>query len=137
MNLMDDLNLFAIVVAAIASFLLGGLWYSPVLFGKIWMKEVGYDESQQGHPGKVFGFALLFSLIAAWTLARVAIDWFGADFSLSQALHVALMGGVGFVAASFGVNYQFAQRSFKLWAIDAGYHVAQFCAFAVVLGLWK
>lgn len=47
---MDDLNLFAIVVAATASFLLGGLWYSPVMFGKTWMKEAGYDESQQGHP---------------------------------------------------------------------------------------
>ena len=44
---------------------------------------------------------------------------------------------VGFVAASFGVNYQFAQHSFKLWAIDAGYHIGQFMLFAVVLGLWK
>jgi hypothetical protein len=134
---MDDLNLYAIVVAAAASFLLGGLWYSPVLFGKIWMKEAGCDESKQGHPGKVFGIAFLFSVLAAWTLARIATDWFGADFNLHQALHVALMGGIGFVAASFGVNYQFAQRGFKLWAIDAGYHLAQFCVFAVILGLWK
>ena len=137
MAAMEDLNLLAIVVADVASFLLGGLWYSPALFGKVWMKEAGYDESQQGHPGKVFGFALLFSLVAAWALARVATDWFGADFSLHQALHVAPMGSVGFVAASFGVNYQFAQHSFKLWAIDAGYHIGQFMLFAVVLGLWK
>ena len=132
---MDDLNLLAIVVAAVASFLLGGLWYSPVMFGKVWIKESGYDESRQSHPGKVFGFAFLFSLLAAWTLARITTDWFGADFSLLEALHVALMGGIGLVAASFGVNYQFAQNSFKLWLIDSGYHLAQFCLFAVVLGL--
>ena len=134
---MADLNLFAVVVAALGSFLLGGLWYSPVLFGKLWMKEAGYDESQQGHPGKVFGFAFLFSLVAAWAVARVCTDWFGVDFGLHEALHVALMGGIGMVAACFGVNYQFAQNSFKLWLIDSGYHVAQFCVFALVLGLWK
>lgn len=134
---MEDLNLLAIVVAALVSFLLGGLWYSPALFGKVWMKEAGYDEAQQGHPGKVFGFAFLFSLVAAWAMARVCTDWFGPDFGLHQAMHVALMGGLGFVAMCFGVNYQFAQNSFKLLLVDAGYHLGQFMLFAVVLGLWK
>jgi len=133
----DDLNLLAVLVAALVSFMLGGLWYSPMLFGKVWIKEAGHDETQQGHPGKVFGFAFLFSLVAAWAVARVTTDWFGADFSLHQALHVALMGSVGFVATCFGVNYQFAQNSFKLLLIDAGYHIGQFALFAVVLGLWK
>ncbi len=44
--------------------------------------------------------------------------------------------GFGFVAASFGINYQFAQRSFKLWLIDGGYHTVQFLLFGVILGLW-
>ncbi|WP_430540587.1 hypothetical protein [Pseudoxanthomonas sacheonensis] len=46
------------------------------------------------------------------------------------------MAGVDFVAASFGINYQLAQRSFKLWLIDGGYHAAQFVLFGRVLGLW-
>ena len=40
------------------------------------------------------------------------------------------------VAASFGINYQFAQRSFRLWLIDGGYHTAQFLLFGVIFGLW-
>ncbi len=38
--------------------------------------------------------------------------------------------------SSFGINHQSAQRSFKLWLIDGGYHVAQFAVFGLVLGLW-
>lgn len=137
MAAMEDLNLLAIAAAALASFLLGGLWYSPALFGRVWVRESGYDESKQGHPGKVFGFAFLFSVIGAWALARICADWYGKEFTLHQALRVALMGSIGLVATSFGVNYQFAQNSFKLWLIDSGYHVGQFTLFAVVLGLWK
>ena len=40
---MPEVNWIAIVAAAILSFLLGGLWYSPVLFGKAWQREVGAD----------------------------------------------------------------------------------------------
>jgi hypothetical protein len=35
-----------------------------------------------------------------------------------------------------GINYQFSQRGFLLWAIDGGYHVAQFGLFGLVLGVW-
>ena len=43
--------------------------------------------------------------------------------------------GIGLVAASFGINYQFAQRSFKLWMIDGGYHAMQFLLFGAVFGV--
>ena len=43
---------------------------------------------------------------------------------------------MGFVGASFGINCQFAQRSFKLWLIDGGNHAVQFIVFGLVLGLW-
>ena len=41
-----------------------------------------------------------------------------------------------FVGASFGINYQFANRSLLMWLVDAGYHAAQFVLFALVLALW-
>jgi hypothetical protein len=45
------------------------------------------------------------------------------------------VAGIGFVAASFGINYQFAQRSFKLWLIGGGYHAIQSVLFGLILGL--
>ena len=81
----------------------------------------------------MFGVSFLFSLVAA---ACFAI-WLGPAPLLADALKAGAIVGIGFVAASFGINYQFAQRTFKLWLIDAGYHALQFLLFALVLGLWR
>ena len=125
------MNLWAVFLAAVSSFLLGGLWYSPALFGRIWNEENGAN-MQSGHPAKVFGISFVFSLIAAVCFAV----WLGRSPPLETALKAGALAGFGFVAASFGINYQFAQRSFKLWLIDGGYHVAQFIVFGLILGLW-
>ena len=131
---MSGVNILAVLIAAVSSFLLGGLWYSPVLFGKLWNREAGRTEEQQKmkHPGRVFGVAFVFSLIAAWVFA----SWLGPGPQLDDSLLKGLAVGAGFVGASFGINYQFATRSFLMWAIDAGYHTVQFVLFALVLALW-
>ena len=125
------MNLFAILLAAVSSFVLGGLWYSPLLFGGAWNRENG-GEVPAGHPAKVFGFSFVFSLVAAAAFAW----WLGPAPALDEALKAGAVAGIGFVAASFGINYQFAQRSFALWLIDGGYHAAQFLLFGLILGLW-
>ena len=126
-----DMNIWAVLVAALSSFLLGGLWYSSALFGALWNRENGGVE-QSGHPARVFGVAFLFSLVAAFAFAW----WLGPAPSLHNALTAGVAAGFGMVGASFGINYQFAQRSFTLWAIDAGYHSVQFVLFGLILGLW-
>ena len=125
------MNYWAVLVAALSSFLVGGLWYSPVLFGRIWNRENG-GQPQAGHPAKVFGISFAFSLLAAACFAK----WLGPAPSLEAALQAGALAGFGFVAASFGINYQFAQRSFTLWLIDGGYNTAQFLLFGLILSLW-
>src|SRR5688572_2823331 len=125
------MNHLAVIVAAVSSFLLGGLWYSKALFGDAWNRENG-GVPPPGHPARVFGVSFMFALAAAYAFA-----WFlGPAPALEIALHHGLLVGAGLVATSFGINYRFAQRSTKLWMIDAGYHVAQFVLFGLVLGLW-
>ena len=126
------MNHWAVLLAAVSSFVLGGLWYSEALFGRIWNAENG-GPKQAGHPAKVFGVSFGFSLLAATAFAA----WLGADPTLEGALKAGAIAGFGFVAASFGINYQFAQRSLKLWLIDGGYHTVQFLLFGLVLGLWR
>lgn len=125
------MNVYAVLLAAVSSFLLGGLWYSPALFGRVWNRENG-GQVPPGHPGKVFGVAFVFSLLAAFAFAWLL----GPQPELRKALLVGAVAGFGMVAASFGINYQFAQRSFTLWLIDGGYHTAQFVLFGLILGLW-
>ena len=125
------MNTWAVLLAAVSSFMLGGLWYSKALFGGVWNRENG-GVPQTGHPAKVFGISFGFSLIAAFAFASLL----GPAPSLQKALTVGGLVGIGMVAASFGINYQFAQRTLKLWLIDGGYHAAQFLLFGLILGLW-
>jgi hypothetical protein len=125
------MNYWAVLLAALSSFLLGGLWYSSALFGRVWTTENGAAK-QAGHPAKVFGISFIFSLVAAIAFAV----WLGPAPSLMAAVKAGALAGFGIAATSFGINYQFAQRSFTLWLIDGGYHTAQFTLFGLVLGLW-
>ena len=133
-----DIHWAAVPVAAL-TFMIGGLWYSRALFGLTWAREAGMPIPEKGappekgkHPAAVFGAAYAFSL-----LASIGMSWLiGRNGSLHAAVHHGLLVGVMFVATSFGINYRFAQRSWTMWAIDAGYHVLQFTLIALVFGLW-
>jgi Protein of unknown function (DUF1761) len=131
---MDEINIWAVLAAALSSFLLGGLWYSPVLFGNVWNRHAGSDPKKAGgrHPAIVFGTAFVLALVAAAVFAMVL----GKDPPLQAAVKLGVVVGAGFVATSFGINYAFASRTLVLWLIDAGYHVLQFTLFGVILGLW-
>lgn len=79
----------------------------------------------------MFGVSFAFSLVAAAAFGALL----PASHTLGSALNLGLLAGFGLVATSFGINYQFAQRSFKLWLIDGGYHLAQFALFGLIFGL--
>ena len=123
------MNLWIVLLAAVSSFLVGGIWYSPILFGKLWNAENGAPAGS-GHPARVFGISFLFSLVAAACFGILV----GASPGFEAAVRTGAMVGLGFVAASFGINYQFAQRTFKLWLIDGGYHAVQFLLFGLIFG---
>ena len=62
---MPEINYVAVLVAAVGSFLLGGLWYSPALFGKAWQREAGLSDEQlkSGNMGRIFGLSLILAFI--------------------------------------------------------------------------
>jgi hypothetical protein len=129
---MLDLNMPAAAVAALATFLIGGPWYSNILFGERWRAAMGVSEAKPGHPVKVFGFTYLFSLVAAGFLSTLVTPGVGALAGLETGVIV----GLCLIATSFGINYMFANRPAAALLIDGGFHVAQFAAFGLILGAW-
>lgn len=128
---MLSFNIWAALTAAGSAFFLGGLWYSPALFGKAWVAHAKVEQ-QQGHPAMVYGISLLFALVSAALFGQIL----GPAPELKEALGTGLLVGAGFVAASFGINYQFANRSTTLWLIDGGYHTVQFALYGLIFGIW-
>lgn len=127
-----DLNWLAVIAAAVSAFVLGGIWYGP-LFKKAWCREAGIDpDSAPSHAARIFATAFGCSLLSALMFAV----FLGHDADAGQGFGAGFVVGLFFVSMSFGINYAFAQRSLKLWMIDAGYHIAQFCLYGLILGAW-
>jgi ABC-type Fe3+ transport system permease subunit len=127
---MHDVNFVAVAVAALGAFLLGGLWYSKLLFLDRWNREAGLDPNRKGgHPAVVFGLAYVCAFIAAWVVAHLLAHE-------AHALHLGLMLGFGVSASTFGINYLFGGRSLVMWLIDAGYNTLLFVLMALVIAHW-
>jgi hypothetical protein len=123
------INPLAVLAAAAATFVIGGLWYS-VLFAKPWQKAAGVsDEALTSGAARIFIGSALLALVMAVSLAAF-IGSGGAVFGLLAGL----AAGLTWVAAAFGVNYLFERRPLRLWLINGGYNVIVFGVMGVIIG---
>jgi Protein of unknown function (DUF1761) len=130
---MFEINWPGAAVAALATFLIGGPWYSSALFGERWRRAMGVSaDAKPGHPARVFGLAYVFSIVATACLSTLIAP----PAAALDGLWIGLGIGLCIVATSFGVNYMFANRPAAALLIDGGYHVVQFAAFGLILGVW-
>lgn len=131
---MPEINWWAAMAAGVSSFVVGAIWYSPALFGRVWQREAHLSDEQlkAGNPAKIFGGALVLSLVAAVVFAM----FLGPRPGLGFAIGAGLSAGLCWVAASFGINYLFEHKSLRLFLVNGGYHTLQFTVIGLVLGLW-
>ncbi len=131
----SSLNYLAIFVAALSTFLIGGLWYSPLLFSKAWMQENGFtdEDLKGGNMARIFGGSFILGFIMAFNLAAFLSD----SNDLAWGITAGALAGIGWVAASMGVTYLFERKSMKLFLINAGYHVVSFLVMGAIVGVWK
>jgi hypothetical protein len=136
-----QVNYIAILVAAVVSFFIGALWYSPLLFAKQWVKATGKSEEEIAEGSSTFAYILTFIawLIATYVLA-VIIDYGVNLYSSPQFLYgmlAAFLCWFGFVAAISLVHSLFAQRPTALWLIDSGYVLVAFLISGAILAEWR
>lgn len=133
MHSFADINWLAVVVATASSFALGGLWYGP-LFSKAWMQLTGMtkEKGAEASMAVTFGGTAALNLLIAIALALLA----GPHAGWKMGLHTGLFSSLFFVATSIGVIYLFEQRPLRLWLINAGYQVVNFCIMGSIIGAW-
>lgn len=123
----------AVGVAAIASFVIGGLWYSPLLFAHRWAALTGLREEELASDAlRVLGGGFVLTLAMALNLAM----FLGPDPGVGFAVGASVAAGFGWVALGMGVTFLFERRPLGLWLIDGGYHAVSFAAMGLVFGLW-
>jgi hypothetical protein len=125
-----DVSYLRILLALVAFFALGGLWYS-LLFAKPWMKEMKLTKDDIKGGEKSMFFALIPNLVMV-----LAVAYFVYATSTDGAwrgFYLGLKLGLGFIAAQAVLNNFFQHGSWKLVAIDAGYAVAGLALVGAIL----
>jgi hypothetical protein len=131
---MPEVNVWAVLAAAVSSLVLGAVWYSPVLFARPRMRESGVSEekARAANPAKTLATALVLALLGAAVFAM----FLGPRPAPGFAAAAGFAAGLCWVAGSFGINYAFEQRSLRLFLINGGYHTLQYTLIGLILGLW-
>lgn len=126
----------AVIVAAISDFVVGALWYSPLMFFKAWMKENGFEESDLGkrNPGLLYGMTFILSLLISYNLAAFLGD---ANTDMIWGLSAGILAGLGFASFAFCIVAFFEQKSIKYMLINSGYITVAFALKGLIIGAWR
>jgi hypothetical protein len=129
-------NWLAVGASVVVNFIIGGLWYSPLLFVNAWLRMSGVDKPvfDAGLPKALLGD--LFSAIAIALALNQVISWSGAA-GVSGGLLVALVAWAGFVASILLPQVTYEHRPFAFFAISAGYRLVVFLAMGAILSAWR
>ena len=139
-DVLGDLNWLAVLVAALAYFAIGALWYAPPLFGKAWMAAGGMATPEAGsRPSPaIYLTPLVGSVLSSVALAMLA-EATGSD-TLQRGIVLGLVVAIGFAVSITFVTAQFESEKPKpmVWgAITAGYHAVGILVAAIIVASWQ
>jgi Protein of unknown function (DUF1761) len=158
-----EMNFIAVLVAAASTLVVGAVWYSPMLFANVWMKESGLTEEQlkKGNMLKIFGLTFIFSIMIAMIMQVLTIHQFGplgmiggdptqalpsfnafmADYGTAfrtfkhGALH-GFMSGLFLAFPLIAINGLFEHKSWKYIFINAGYWMVSMTIMGAIVCGW-
>ena len=142
---MVQVNYLAILACGVASIVLGSIWYGP-LFGKMWIKEMGWDKVDSSKQAemkkgmyKSYSLSFIGSLIMAYVLSHALV--FASAYLQTEGISAGLTAGfwnwLGFIAPVTMGNVLWGNQSWKLWMVGNGYCLIQLLIFGMILSVWK
>ena len=137
---MVEINWLAVALATLASMVVGSVWYTPKVFGGVWMKlaKLSPKDLEKGGWTPIV-VSIVTSAVLAFVLAHftyLAYEFYKADYGfLATALITAFWAWLGFVGLRFLTHDAFEGRPFKLTALNAAHELVTLMMMAVVIGL--
>jgi uncharacterized protein DUF1761 len=134
-------NVWSVLVAAIATMILGFVWYSPLLFARPWMVAMGYNpenkakiDEMRKSAGKSYAMAFVASLVAAFVLGKI-IDVTTVESAL-YGMKIGFAMWLGFVTTVQLTAKLFGNQPTKLYLINTGYQLVCYLAMGAILAVW-
>jgi surface polysaccharide O-acyltransferase-like enzyme len=139
--IVTGVNLWAVLVAAVATMVMGFLWYSPFLFARPWMLAMGYDpdnkaklDEMRKSAGKSYALSFVASLVAAFVLGKI-IDVATVDSAL-YGMKIGFAVWLGFVTTVQLTAKLFGNQPTKLYLINTGYQLVCYLVMGAILAVW-
>lgn len=141
------INLFAVLVSSILFFVLGALWYSPVMFANAWIKGMGLTDEQlqemkeKGPGAKPFIISFLGGLVMAFVTAHI-VDFMMVVFGDSGMSNLAIGLTTGFwlwlgYIATFSLNsVAYEDKSWQFYFITTGYQFVGLMIMGSINAVW-
>ncbi len=136
---MITVNYYAVLACGFASLVLGMLWYGPI-FGKIWIKLMGFTQAHMEEakkkgmcPSMVMAF--IASCVMAFVLAQY-LGWNGLE-TIDKAAIGAFWIWLGFFATASISPVLWEGKSWKLYFIGIAHQLVQLLIFTAILVSWK
>jgi hypothetical protein len=131
----SHINWLAAVVAGLSAFLVGGLWYSKIMFGNAWLtaSNLTRERVATGNPAKIFGFTALFSIIMALNLAMYLS---GPATDVKWGAEAGLLTGV-WTFCAIGTMALFELKGWAYIFINGGYSMVSLTLMGAIIGLWR
>lgn len=135
---MSGFEALAAVVAGLAGFVAGAVWYAPFTFGPLWLRFApeAFETLEHTPPRKLarYGVALTASLVQAFALEALLI--LCGSWDLGFALALAALVWFAFTASASLMDGLFRRRLARDWLVDMGHRLLVLMTIALVLGLW-
>lgn len=131
----STINWLAVVAAALSSFVIGGLWFSPFLFCNVWMRVAGLTEEQvkAGNKGKIFGVTAILSLVMALNLAMFLND---PKTTACWGATAGFLAGIWTFCAIAMVGL-FELKSWTYILINGLYSTLSLTVMGLIIGAWR
>lgn len=135
-----SVNYITVLIAAIASMAIGALWYSPLIFGKLWMALSGLSEGRLAElkargMGKMYTVNFVAALVMAYVLAHFVQVW--GVFSLANAVELAFWTWLGFIATTMLGSVLWEGKPILLYVINVSYYIVSLIVMTGILAWWK
>ncbi len=140
---MVTVNLAAVLVAAIVAFVIGGLWYSPMLFGNLYMKLAGVTQKQINDMKKKGGMAGMWKSYLGMFIGTLVMSYVVAHFvqyvgatTISAGIQLGFWLWLG-VAAPLQLSAVFWEKQpVKLYLVHTGHVLVSLSIIAAILAVW-
>lgn len=142
---LGTINWLAVLVAGLSSFVVGGIWYSPGLFGRAWMKDnqLTEEDVKKGSKAKVFGWTLIFSLLMAANLGMfLAPSPEGCAGECAPVVDMSWGATAGFLAGiwtfcAIAIHSLFEQKPWRVILINGFYSLVSLTLMGAIIGVWR